>query len=179
MTCNGRKTVAVFGFLYRPSSCRRSGVRCWSLHRVVYLARVPAPRDIRIAILGCLRKGVLGQADLASQLARRPTPRSAPTRGMMLRLWRPDRLVGDVRVGLASFPRHARGRARASPGDGCALVRPSPGGYSGRSRQAWVSGLTCRRRPGNRPCRGYMVVARPDSRPGSIKSCSNAAAIKG
>ena len=36
---------------------------------------------------------------------------------------------------------------------------------------AWVSGLTCRRRPGNRPCRGYMVVARPDSRPESIEWC--------
>ena len=40
------------------------------------------------------------------------------------------------------------------------LVRAATAGDPGT---AWKSALTCRRRPGNRPCRGYMVVFRPEA----------------
>ena len=75
--------------------------------------------------------------------------------------------VSDLRHFL-DMPEDAPGPARAMAAHLFDLVRAATAGDPDR---AWVSGLTCRRRPGNRPCRGYMVVARPDSRPGSIEWC--------
>lgn len=45
------------------------------------------------------------------------------------------------------------------------LVRAATSGEPG---VAWLSALTCRRRPGNRTCRGYQVVFRPEG-PGRIE----------
>ncbi len=75
--------------------------------------------------------------------------------------------VSDLRHFL-DMPDDAPRPARAMAEQLFDLVRAATAGDPGR---AWVSALTCRRRPGNRPCRGYMVVARPDSRPGSIEWC--------
>ena len=75
--------------------------------------------------------------------------------------------VSDLRHFL-DMPEDAPGPARAMAAHLFDLVRAAT---AGDPDSAWVSSLTCRRRPGNRPCRGYMVVARPDSRPGSIEWC--------
>jgi hypothetical protein len=73
--------------------------------------------------------------------------------------------VSDLRHFL-DMPDDAPGPARAMAAQLFDLVRAATAGDPDR---AWLSALTCRRRPGNRPCRGFMVVARPDKRPGSIE----------
>lgn len=57
------------------------------------------------------------------------------------------------------MPEDAPGPARVLAAQLFDLVRTASAGDPGR---AWVSALVCRRRPGNRPCRGYMVVFRPE-----------------
>lgn len=72
--------------------------------------------------------------------------------------------VSDLRHFL-DMPEDAPGPARAMAGQLFDFVRAATAGDPGR---AWVSALICRRRPGNRPCRGYVVLFRPDG-PGPIE----------
>jgi hypothetical protein len=72
--------------------------------------------------------------------------------------------VSDLRHFL-DMPEDAPGPARAMAAQLFDLVRAATGEDPGTP---WVSAIVCRRRPGNRPCRGHTVVFRPDG-PGSIE----------
>jgi hypothetical protein len=66
--------------------------------------------------------------------------------------------VSDLRHFL-DMPDDAPGPARKMAEHLGFVVRAATAGEAGAS---WVTALTCRRRPGNRPCRGHIAVFRAD-----------------
>lgn len=66
--------------------------------------------------------------------------------------------VSDLRHFL-DMPDDAPGPARRMAEQQGFVVRAATAGDAGAS---WVTALTCRRRPGNRPCRGHIAVFRAD-----------------
>ncbi len=74
-------------------------------------------------------------------------------------------LVADLNHFL-DLPDDVPGPARRLAAQLGNMVRAATAGDAGT---AWVSALPCRRRPGNRPCRGRMIVLRPLEPPAAIR----------
>src|ERR1700687_444684 len=89
-----------------------------------------------------------------------------------------EMFVSDLRHFL-DMPDDAPGPAHRMAEPLGSVVRAATAGKAGT---AWVSALTCRRRPGNRPCPGHIAVFRADL-PAPIEwqctSCGDEGVISG
>ena len=68
-------------------------------------------------------------------------------------------MVADL-THFLDLPEETPGPARRLAADLCDIVRAATAGDDGI---AWTSALPCRRRPGHRPCTGWLVVQRSES----------------
>ncbi len=141
------------------------------LHRVG-LVEWPTGRQSRrtIAVMGT--SGVSeGPGDTASPAARLRLSRNAGRRPAIPSTFV---FVSDLRHFL-DMPEDAPGPARRMAEHLTLVVRAATAGKGG---QTWVAALSCRRRPGRRPCRRHLAVFRADVPP-SIEWRCNACGVEG